>query len=127
MRIISTNSAPDAIGAYSQGVVAGNLLFTSGQIAIDPDTNKFIGGDISAQTKRVLENISAIVKSAGTSIDKIVLCNVYLKHLSDFAAFNEVYAKYFANDPPARVTVEVSELPKGALVEISAITEKTSA
>ncbi len=123
MRIISTDRAPDAIGPYSQGVIAGNLLFISGQIAIDPNTNEFFGGGIAAQTKRVLENISAVVQSAGTSIDKIVLCNVYLKDLSDFSAFNEVYAGYFANNPPARVTVEVGNLPKNALVEISAIAE----
>ena len=124
MKIIHTTDAPEAIGPYSQGVIAANLVFTSGQIAIDPATNRFLDGDIKAQTERVLKNISAILESAGTSMKNVILCNVYLKNLDDFAAFNDVYEKFFPENPPARVTVEVKNLPKDALVEISAVAER---
>lgn len=121
MRIISTEKAPKAIGPYSQAVEANSMLFISGQLAIEPETNQFIGGDIIAQTKHVLENIQSILIAAGSSKDRVLFCTIYLKNLNDFAAFNEVYANFFGEHRPARATVEVSNLPKGALIEISAI------
>ncbi len=121
MRIITTEKAPKAIGPYSQAIMANSMLFISGQIAIEPKTNQFIGGDIITQTKRVLENIQSILIDAGSSKDRVLFCTVYMKNLDDFAAFNEVYASFFGEHHPARATVEVSNLPKGALIEISAI------
>ncbi len=118
---IYTQSAPEAIGPYSQAISTGSLLFTSGQIAIDPTTNELVEGGIEEQTRQVLTNIDAILDAAGTSRENIIMCNVYLKDLSDFTAFNSAYADFFGEHKPARVTVEVSALPKGALVEISVI------
>jgi len=123
MRAISSKNAPDAIGPYSQAVASGSLLFISGQIAIDPATNQMIDGDISTQTDRVLKNIDAVLVAAGTNRQKILSCTVYLRNLADFAAFNMRYAEFFGKHKPARATVEVGNLPKGALIEISAISE----
>ncbi len=123
MRIISTEKAPKAIGPYSQGIISGNMIFVSGQIAIDPLTNQFIGGDIVIQTKRSLSNIDAILSNAGSSKNKILKCNVYLTDLNMFNDFNNAYSDFFSEHKPARVTIEVSRLPKNALVEISAIAE----
>jgi len=123
MRIISTEKAPKAIGPYSQGIISGNMIFVSGQIAIDPVTNRFIGGDIGIQTKRSLSNIEAILSNAGSSKNKISKCIVYLTDLNMFNDFNNAYSDFFNDHKPARVTVEVSRLPKNALVEISAIAE----
>ncbi|MFY9644403.1 MAG: RidA family protein [Terriglobales bacterium] len=119
--VIATGKAPQAIGPYSQAIRAAGLIFTSGQIAIDPATSQVIAGDVSAQTERVLQNVSAILQAAGTSLEKVVRCTVFLKNMGDFAAMNEVYARYFKQEPPARSTVEVARLPKDVLVEIDAI------
>jgi 2-iminobutanoate/2-iminopropanoate deaminase len=119
--VIATVEAPQAIGPYSQAIRAAGLIFTSGQIAIDPATSQIVAGDISAQTERVLQNVSAILQASGTSLDKVVRCTVFLKNMSDFAAMNEVYGRYFKQAPPSRSTVEVARLPKDVLVEIDAI------
>ena len=119
--VISTEGAPKAIGPYSQAIRAGGLLFTSGQVAIDPATQQIIVGDVSTQTDRVLKNLSAVLQASGSSLEQVVRCTVFLKNMGDFAAMNEVYGKYFKQAPPARSTVEVARLPKDALVEIDAI------
>jgi 2-iminobutanoate/2-iminopropanoate deaminase len=121
--IISTQHAPKAIGPYSQAVKSNGLIFTSGQIPIDPATQQVITGDVAAQTERVLRNLSEILEASGSGIAKVVRATVYLKNMADFAAMNEVYGKYFATAPPARSTVEVARLPKDVLVEIDAIAE----
>ncbi|CAB1240120.1 RidA family protein [Clostridium sp. MT-14] len=118
--IISTKKAPGAVGPYSQAVKVGNFLFTSGQIPLDPATGELVSGDVKKATERSLENIKALLKEAGTSFDKVVKTTVYVKNMSDFAAVNEVYAKYFQKDMPARSCVEV-KLPKDALVEVEVI------
>jgi 2-iminobutanoate/2-iminopropanoate deaminase len=119
--VIRTKDAPQAIGPYSQGIRANGFVFVSGQVAIDPATQQVITGDVAAQTDRALKNISGILKAAGTSLDKVVRSTVFLKNMGDFAAMNEVYAKYFTAAPPARSTVEVARLPKDVLVEIDVI------
>ena len=119
--IISTKDAPQAIGPYSQAVKTNDLIFTSGQIAIDPATQQVISGDVAAQTDRVLRNLSEILEAAGSGLGKVVRCTVFLKNMGDFAAMNEVYGKYFSSAPPARSTVEVARLPKDVLVEIDVI------
>jgi 2-iminobutanoate/2-iminopropanoate deaminase len=119
--IISTADAPKAIGPYSQAVRAHGFVFTSGQIAIDPATQQVIGGEVAAQTDRVLKNLSAVLKAAGSGLDLVVRCTVFLTNMNDFAAMNEVYGKYFSAAPPARSTVEVARLPKDVLVEIDVI------
>jgi 2-iminobutanoate/2-iminopropanoate deaminase len=119
--IISTKDAPQAIGPYSQAVKANGFVFTSGQIAIDPATQQVITGDVAAQTDRVLRNLSEILEAAGSGLGKVVRATVFLKNMSDFAAMNAVYGKYFATSPPARSTVEVARLPKDVLVEIDVI------
>jgi 2-iminobutanoate/2-iminopropanoate deaminase len=119
--VVSTKDAPQAIGPYSQAIKAGDLVFLSGQIAIDPATSNIIQGNISAQTDRVLKNISAILAAAGTSLDRVVKTTVFLKNMSEFAAMNEVYGKFWKSAPPARSTVEVARLPKDVLVEIDVI------
>jgi len=119
--LIRTQDAPQAIGPYSQAIRANGFVFVSGQVAIDPANQQVIAGDISAQTDRVLKNLSAILKAAGTDLKKVVRATVFLKNMSDFAAMNEVYGKYFTVVPPARSTVEVARLPKDVLVEIDVI------
>lgn len=119
--IVLTDRGPKPIGPYSQAIKAGGFLFASGQVALDPGTNEFLGGDISKQTERVLENVKGILEAAGCHLNKVVKTTVFLKNMSDFAAMNEVYAKYFTQAPPARSTVEVARLPKDALVEIEVI------
>ena len=119
--VIATGEAPQAIGSYSQAVRAAGLIFTSGQIAIDPATSQVIAGDVSAQTERVLQNLSAILTASGSTLGKVVRCTVFLKNMGDFAAMNEVYGRYFKQEPPARSTVEVARLPKDVLVEIDVI------
>lgn len=119
--IISTKDAPQAIGPYSQAIKANGFVFTSGQIAIDPVTQQIVAGDIAAQTERVLRNISEILEAAGSGLGKVVRSSVFLKNMNDFAAMNQVYAKYFSSAPPARSTVEVARLPKDVLVEIDVI------
>jgi 2-iminobutanoate/2-iminopropanoate deaminase len=118
---VSTASAPQAIGPYSQAIRAGSLLFVSGQVPIDPATGQMIAGDIEAQTHRVLQNISAILTAAGASLDGVVRTTVFLADMNDFAAMNGVYGTYFASPAPARATVEVSRLPRDARVEIDVI------
>jgi|ERR1700746_362740 2-iminobutanoate/2-iminopropanoate deaminase len=119
--VISTPDAPKAIGPYSQGVRAGGLVFTAGQVAFDPATQQIVDGDISAQTERVMKNLSAILKAAGCDLKDVLRCTVFLKDMNDFAAMNAVYGKYFEAPFPARSTVEVARLPKDVLVEIDII------
>jgi len=119
--LIRTQDAPQAIGPYSQAVRANGFVFVSGQVAIDPANQQVIQGDIAAQTDRALKNLSAILKAAGTGLEKVVRSTVFLKDMGDFAAMNEVYGKFFPAAPPARSTVEVSRLPKDVLVEIDVI------
>ncbi|MEZ0345145.1 MAG: RidA family protein [Infirmifilum sp.] len=120
-RIVFTEKAPRPIGPYSQAVEAGGLLFVAGQIPINPETGELVQGSIREQTKQVLENIKAIIEAAGLSLRHVVYTTVYLKDLKMFNEFNEVYSTYFPEDPPARVTVQVADLPRGALIEISVI------
>ena len=120
-KIISTDHAPAAIGPYSQATQFGNLLFVSGQIPIDPKTGDLVDGDIEVQAKQVLENLQAIIKAAGMTLQNVVKCSCFLKDMEDFVKFNAVYNSYFAESLPARETVEVGRLPKDAQVEISAI------
>ncbi len=122
MKYISTDKAPAAIGPYSQAIVTGNLLFASGQIALDPATGAVKGENISEQTETVCTNIGEILKAAGTSYDKVVKTTCFLAEIADFSAFNEVYAKYFTGKP-ARSCVAVKDLPKGVLCEIEIIAE----
>jgi 2-iminobutanoate/2-iminopropanoate deaminase len=119
--VIATDQAPKAIGPYSQAIRAQGLIFTSGQVAIDPATQQVITGDVSAQTDRVLQNLAAILQKSGSGLEKVLRCTVFLKNMSDFAAMNEVYGRYFKEGPPARSTVEVARLPKDVLVEIDVI------
>lgn len=119
-KIISTKNAPGAVGPYSQAVKAGNLVFVSGQISLDPLTGELIKDDIGKAAERSLENVKAILEAANTSLDNVVKTNVFVKDMNDFAAVNEVYAKYFKKDMPARSCVE-AKLPKDALVEIEVI------
>ena len=120
-KIISTQKAPAAIGPYSQAVQFGNLLFLSGQIALDPKTGKLVEGDIKIQTRQVLENLKAVIEEAGMTLQNVLKCSCFLNNMEDFAAFNSVYDSYFAKSLPARETVEVARLPKDVLVEVSAI------
>jgi 2-iminobutanoate/2-iminopropanoate deaminase len=119
--VIATGQAPQAIGPYSQAIRAQGLIFTSGQIAIDPATAQIIAGDVSAQTDRVLKNLAAILQASSSSLEKVLRCTVFLKDMGDFSAMNEVYGRYFKQAPPARSTVEVARLPKDVLIEIDVI------
>lgn len=118
---ITTSSAPKAIGPYSQAIRAGSLLFVSGQVPIDPATGNLVEGDIATQTRRVFDNIGAILKAAHGTFDQVVRTTVYLADMNDFAAMNEVYGTYFSSPAPARATVQVARLPKDARVEIDVI------
>src|SRR4051812_20970095 len=120
-KIVSTNDAPAAIGPYSQAIRSGDLLFCAGQIPLDPKTGQLVPGDISAQTKRVMENISAILRAENLNFGHIVKTTIFLSTMDDFQTVNEIYATYFRDNPPARSTVAVSGLPKGAKVEIEVI------
>jgi len=119
--IIQTDRAPHAIGPYSQAVRAGNLVFASGQIPTDPATGEFVSGGIAEQTEQVLRNLSAVLEAAGTGLDRVVKTTVFLADMVDFAAMNEVYARFFTSEPPARATVAAAGLPRNARVEIDAI------
>jgi len=119
--VIQTDKAPKAIGPYAQAIKADGFLFTSGQIAIDPATGRLIDGDISAQTRRVLENLKAVLESGGSSLNQVVKATVYLTDLSAFSKMNEVYAEYLGHVKPARSTVGVASLPLGASVEIDLV------
>jgi 2-iminobutanoate/2-iminopropanoate deaminase len=123
---IATDGAPAAIGPYSQGVRAGNLIFTAGQIPLDPATQQVVAGGITEQTTRVFENLRAILEEGGSSLDRVLKATVFLKDMNDFAAMNSVYDSYLGRDgeePPARTTVEVARLPKNVLVEIEVVAE----
>ena len=121
VRIVHTDKAPAAIGPYSQGIVAGNFLFTAGQIALDPATGQIVQGDVTAQTERVLTNLTAVLESAGASWADVVKTTVYLQDMADFPRVNEVYGRMIGDARPARSTVQVSGLPRGVLVEIDAV------
>jgi 2-iminobutanoate/2-iminopropanoate deaminase len=119
--IVLTERGPKPIGPYSQAIKANGLLFVSGQIPLDPKTGEFVGTDVKQQTKRVLENLKGILEASGATLNHVLKTTVFLKDMNDFAAMNEVYAKYFTSAPPARSTVQVGRLPKDALVEIELI------
>jgi 2-iminobutanoate/2-iminopropanoate deaminase len=119
---VSTEKAPKAIGPYSQAVKAGGMVFCSGQIPLDPATGEMVGaGDVGAQTERVMQNLAAVLAAAGTTFAAVVKTTIFLADLQDFATVNQIYGRYFPTAPPARATVQVAGLPKGALVEIEAI------
>jgi len=119
--VIATEKGPKAIGPYSQAIRANGFVFISGQVAFDPSTSQIVDGDVAKQTARVLENLKAIAEAAGSSLEKAVKATVFLKDMNDFAAMNEVYAKYFQHHPPARSTVEVARLPRDVRVEIDLV------
>ena len=121
LRPIATPDAPTAIGPYSQAMVAGGLVFTAGQVALDPKTMELVAGDVKAQTERVFANLTAVLQAAGTGLDRVVKATVFLADMADFAAMNEVYAQAFGNHRPARSTVAVRTLPKNAKVEIDLV------
>lgn len=124
-KIIDTSDAPKAVGPYCQAVCIGNMMFLSGQLAIDPVTNQLLSdAGIEEQTARILENIKAVLAAGGMNLKQVASTTVYMKDLSDFAKMNQVYARYFAEKPPARATVQVNRLPLDALIEISAIAVK---
>jgi 2-iminobutanoate/2-iminopropanoate deaminase len=120
-QIIATDRAPRAIGPYSQAVLSNGLAFLSGQIPLDPATNQIVEADIAAQTERVLENLKAVLAACGSSLAQVLKTTVYLKDMAEFPRMNEVYARYFPENPPARATVEVARLPRDVRVEIDAI------
>jgi 2-iminobutanoate/2-iminopropanoate deaminase len=121
VHFVATARAPQAIGPYSQGVIANGFLYTAGQVALDPATAALVAGDVKAQTDRVLLNLTAILQEAGTTLGKVVKTTVFLASMDDFAAMNEVYARHFGAHKPARSTVAVKTLPKSALVEIDCV------
>ena len=120
-RVISTEKAPAAVGAYSQAVAADGLIFCSGQVALDPASGEFIGGSVGDQTRACMNNLSAVLEAAGSSLEKLVKVTIFLTNIDDFAEVNEAYASFFGTDPPARATVGVAGLPKGAQVEIECV------
>ncbi|TMJ14680.1 MAG: RidA family protein [Bacillati bacterium ANGP1] len=120
-RVIKTEQAPPAIGPYSQAVIGNGLVFAAGQIPLDPRTGQLVPGDIRVQTRRVLENLKAVLEAAGSSMDRVVKTTVFLRDLNDFGAANEIYGEYFRESPPARSTVQVAKLPRDAAVEIEAV------
>ena len=120
-KVVETAEAPRAIGPYSQAIVAGGLVFCSGQIPLDPATGQLVVGDVEVQTTRVMDSLAAVLKAAGSSLGQVVKTTIYLHDLGDFAKVNAVYARYFEVAPPARATVQVAALPRGAAVEIDAI------
>ncbi len=121
VRIVHTEDAPAAIGPYSQAVVAGNFLFTAGQIAIDPATGQIVQGDVTAQTERVMRNLAAVLETAGATWSDVVKTTVYLQDMADFPRVNDVYGRVIGDARPARSTVQVAGLPRGVLVEIDAV------
>jgi len=122
--VVKTDKAPKAVGPYSQGIIAGELIFVSGQIPFDPINNKMVEGSIKDQTKQSLENVKAIIEAAGATLEDVVKCTVFLKDMNDFKDMNEVYSTYFKENPPARAAVEVARLPLDVGVEIEAIALK---
>jgi len=121
-RTVQTDTAPAAVGPYSQAVRVGDLLFTAGQIPLTPD-GELVGGDVRAQTRQVMENLEAVLAAGGSSLQRVVKCTCYLADMNDFAAMNEVYGSYFPSDPPARSAFQVARLPKDVAIEIEAIAE----
>jgi 2-iminobutanoate/2-iminopropanoate deaminase len=119
--IISTQKAPAAVGPYSQGIKADNFIFTAGQIPINPETGKLVEGGIKEQTRQVIQNLAHVLEAAGTGLDRVVKTTIFTTDLAEFGAINEVYGSFFANNPPARSTVQVAALPLGARVEIEAV------
>lgn len=119
--VIATSHAPKAIGPYSQAIKANGFIFCSGQIGVDPVTGTLVSGGIQEQTQRALSNLKIVLEAAGSSLEKVVKTTCYLKNISDFTLFNEVYGSFFDETPPARETVEVARLPKDALIEVSAV------
>ena len=119
--VVHTKKAPAAVGPYSQAIKTGNFVFTAGQVAIDPAVGKLIEEDIGAQTEQAIRNLQEILRAAGTNLDRVVKTTVFLQDMAHFAAMNEVYGTYFADNPPARSTIAVAALPLGALVEIEAV------
>jgi 2-iminobutanoate/2-iminopropanoate deaminase len=122
--VVLTDGAPKPIGPYNQAVVSGGFVWCSGQVGLDPKTGALVAGGVAAESRRVLQNLSAVLEAAGSSLGKVVRCTVFLKNLGDFAAMNEVYAQFFTKAFPSRSTVEVARLPKDALVEIDCIATK---
>lgn len=120
-QVISTDQAPAAVGAYSQGISAGGFVFTAGQVPLIPGTSNLASGGIEAQTHQVMNNIKGVLQASGSSLSSVVKTTVFLADINDFAAFNAVYSSYFAEDPPARTTVQAGALPIGALIEVEAI------
>jgi 2-iminobutanoate/2-iminopropanoate deaminase len=120
-KIVSTSHAPEPVGPYNQAIIIGNLVFTAGQIAINPETGELETRDIKVQTERVIKNLQAVLKAAGSDLASVVKSTVFLKNMDDFALMNEIYGEYFTENPPARSAVEVSRLPKDVLVEIECI------
>lgn len=121
LRSVSTEQAPQAIGPYSQAIVAGDLIFTAGQVALDPKTGELVSADIRIQTARVLDNLAGVLEAAGSGLDRVVKCTVFLADFAEFAAMNEVYAQRFGQHRPARTTVGTTALPRGARIEIECI------
>ena len=121
-RIVKTESAPAAVGPYSQAVRVGELLFTAGQIPLRPD-GTLVEGDVRVQARQVMENVKAVLEAGGSSLERVVKCTCFLADMNDFAAFNEVYGGYFGDEPPARSAVQVARLPKDVLIEVEAIAE----
>jgi 2-iminobutanoate/2-iminopropanoate deaminase len=119
--VIATTDAPAAVGPYSQAIRAGDLVFTAGQLGIDPSTGKFVQGGVQAQARQALTNLKAVLAAAGTDLDRVVKVTVFLNDIDDFKAVNEVYAQFFTKDPPARSAVQAAALPLGGLVEIEAV------
>jgi 2-iminobutanoate/2-iminopropanoate deaminase len=122
--IVSTEKAPRAIGPYSQAVISGELIFTSGQIPLDPGTQQMVAGDIRAQTERVMDNLAVVLDAAGVGFENVVKSTIFVVDLGDFGSVNEIYGKRFPRSPPARSTVQVAALPKGARVEIEMIARR---
>jgi 2-iminobutanoate/2-iminopropanoate deaminase len=121
LEVVQTDNAPKAIGPYEQAIKANGFIYTAGQIPIDPKTGNFVEGDITAQTRQVLKNLKAVLEAGGSSLDRVVKATVFLKNMADFAAMNDVYAQYLGGAKPARSTLAVAELPRGALIEIDLV------
>ncbi|GAA5520155.1 RidA family protein [Aliifodinibius salicampi] len=117
-KIIHTADAPDAIGPYSQAVVHNDIVYCSGQIGLDPESMEFVGDDVASQAEQIMENLEAVLQEAGSNFGKVVKCSIYLDNMDNFTTVNEIYGRYFSNEPPARETVAVKTLPKNCKVEI---------
>jgi 2-iminobutanoate/2-iminopropanoate deaminase len=120
-QVISTDKAPGAVGPYSQAIVANGVVYTAGQLGLDPQTKQFVAGGVEEQTRQALQNVRAVLEAAGSSLDRVIKTTVFLQNMDDFAAVNEVYATFFTADPPARSAVQVARLPLDGLVEIEAV------